>query len=111
VPFDIQAPCEVEYSLLSRATENRICIVAASREKSFSTNVASNSGDENKVNKNKTKQQKSTGLIINLTTNSDLLPQWKSRKFNGYINQPLIKHQHGKITKAVIHPIAACYKR
>jgi len=111
VPFDIQAPCEVEYSLLSRATENRICIVAASREKSFSTNVASNSGDENKVNKNKTKQQKSTGLIINLTTNSDLLPQWKSRKFNGYINQPLIKHQHGKITKAVIHPIAACHKR
>ena len=106
VPFDIQETCEVEYSLLARATENRICIVAASREKSFATNSLSNEGN----NKSKIKSHKCTGLIINLTTDSTLLPQWKSRKFDGYSNRPLIKHQYGKITKAVIHPIAACYK-
>ncbi|OUS30846.1 carbon-nitrogen hydrolase [Thalassotalea sp. 42_200_T64] len=108
VPFDIQEPCEVEYSLLSRAAENRICIVAASREKSFANNLPIDSGINNIYYKNKVKSQKSTGLIANLTTDPALLPQWKSAKFNGYINQPLVKHQHGKITKAVIHPIAAC---
>ena len=107
VPFDIQAPCEVNYSLLARAAENRICIVAASREKSFSNYSLTNDGNHDIDNKNKVKSQKSTGLIVNLTTKATLLPQWKSRKFNGYINQPLVKHQHGKITKAVIHPIAA----
>jgi len=108
VPFDIQEPCEVEYSLLARAAENRICIVAASREKSFTNEQAIDS--TNPFGKNKIKKHKSTGLIINLTTDSSLLPQWKPRKFNGYINQPLVKYQHGKITKAVIHPIAACDK-
>jgi len=105
VPFDIQEPAEVEYSLLSRAVENRICIVAATREKNFTAELPSES-----KNKKKIKPQKSTGLIINLTTDDALLTQWKSRKFDGYINPPLIKHQHGKITKAVIHPIAACHK-
>jgi len=109
VPFDIQEPCEVEYKLLSRAVENRICIVAASREKSFTDNTRINNGNNN--TQNKVKYQKSTGLIVNLTTDSIFLPQWKSRKFNGYINQPLVKYQYGKITKAVIHPIAACNKR
>jgi len=115
VPFDIQEPCEVEYSLLSRAAENRICIVAASREKSFvndlpAFNSPTNIGNDNIYGKNKVKVQKSTGLIANLTTDFALLPQWKTRKFNGYINQPILKHQYGKITKAVIHPIAACSK-
>jgi len=111
VPFDIQAPCEVEYSLLSRAAENRICLVAASREKSFAHNLALTQEDShNPYGKNKVKIHKSTGLIANLTTNSTLLSQWKSRKFNGYLNQPLVKLQFGKITKAVIHPIAACTK-
>jgi len=115
VPFDIQEPCEVEYSLLSRAAENRICIVAASREKSFvndlpAFNSPTNIGNDNIYGKNKVKVQKSTGLIANLTTDFALLPQWKTRKFNGYINQPIVKHQYGKITKAVIHPIAACSK-
>lgn len=105
VPFDIQEPSEVEYSLLSRAVENRVCIVAATREKNFTSDLPIES-----KNKNKVKLQKSTGLIINLTTDDALLPQWKSRKFDGHINPPLIKHQHGKITKAVIHPIAACHK-
>ncbi|MEY8197687.1 MAG: nitrilase-related carbon-nitrogen hydrolase [Colwellia sp.] len=111
VPFDIQEPCEVEYSLLSRAAENRICIVAASREKSFANDLATETATNNIYGKNKVKAQKSTGLIANLTTDPALLPQWKTQKFNGYINQPLVKLQYGKITKAVIHPIAACTKR
>ena len=124
VPFDIQEPCEVEYSLLSRAAEHRIFIVAASREKNFANDALNNvtyeltneDPNKNMFKKNKVKLHKSTGFIANLTTGFSQhstfiypqLSQWKSRKFNGYINQPLVKHQHGKITKAVIHPIAAC---
>jgi len=122
IPFDIQEPCEVEYSLLSRAAENRICIVAASREKSFSndfstdntlnsTNIGTNNNIDNQnKNKKKLKPQKSTGLIASLTPDLTLLTRCKADKFNGYINPPLVKHQHGKITKAVIHPIAAVNK-
>jgi len=111
VPFDIQEPGEVEHSLLSRAAENRICIVAASREKNFANDLPTQTATNNIYGKNKIKVQKSTGLIANLTTAPELLPQWRAQKFNGYINQPLVKLQYGKITKAVIHPIAACTKR
>jgi predicted amidohydrolase len=108
VPFDIQEPCEVEYNLLSRAAEHRVCIVAASREKSFPHNL---SITDNKIsttnNKSKIRPYKSTGLIANLSTLTSLLPQWKPRKFDGYINPVLVKYQHGKITKALIHPISA----
>jgi predicted amidohydrolase len=112
VAFDIQAPCEVEYSLLSRAAENRVCIVAASREKSFSDDLSTKnkSNINNIYSKNKVKAHKSTGLIVNLTTHFERLTSWQSRKFNAYISQPLVKYQYGKITKAVIHPIAACDK-
>jgi len=107
VPFDIQEPCEVQYNLLAHAVENRICIVAASREKSFVRDLPSDKGSKTIGNKNKIKFRKSTGLIVNLTTDFAELSQWKSRKFNGHINQPIATYQHGKITKAVIHPIAA----
>jgi predicted amidohydrolase len=107
VPFDIQEPCEVDYSLLSRATENRICIAAATREKSFASDVPSENTNDNIYGKNKVKAQKSTGLIVNLTTDSALLPQWRTRQFTGYANKALVKLQYGKITKAVVHPIAA----
>ncbi|MBL4764794.1 MAG: carbon-nitrogen hydrolase [Colwellia sp.] len=107
VPFDIQEACEVEYSLLSRAAENRICIVAASREKSFANDLPSENANNNTANNNKIKAHKSTGLIANLTTDFAFLPQWQAPKFTGYINQPLVKYQYGKITKAVIHPFAA----
>ena len=120
VPFDIQEPCEVEYSLLSRAAEHRICIVAASREKSFTDGFSSdktNNGADNDTdnstdnnagsqNKKKLKPQKSTGLIASLTPDLSLLGLCKAGKFTGYINQPLVKHQHGKITKALVHPAA-----
>ncbi|MEW6997131.1 nitrilase-related carbon-nitrogen hydrolase [Colwelliaceae bacterium BS250] len=110
VPFDIQEAGEVEYSLLTRAAENRICIVAASREKSFVNDSPADNGNDNLYSKNKVKFKKSTGLIANLITDFALLPQWQSPKFNGFNNKPIVTHQHGKITKAVIHPIAACSK-
>ncbi len=110
VPFDIQEPCEVEYALLSCAAENRICIVAASREKSFTANLSTDTANSKVSNDKKLKAQKSTGLIANLATAPGLIMQLKSAKFNGYINQPLIKYQHGKITKAVVFPVAACTK-
>jgi len=111
IAYDIQEPCEVTYNLLSRAAENRICIVAASREKDFADDLSFDNTKHNIYSKNKVKHLKSTGLIINLTTDPTSLPQWQARAFNGYINQPLVKHQYGKITKAVIHPIAACNKQ
>lgn len=100
VPFDIQEAGEVEYSLLARAAENRICILAASREKDFSQEASING-------KKQVASKKSTGFIANLTTDFTLFTPWKSRKFDGYINQPIVKHQHGKITKALLHPVAA----
>jgi predicted amidohydrolase len=111
-PFDIQESCEVEYNLLSRAAENRICIVAASKEKSFANNSSSNNDNEAKNNnqKKKIKSLKVIGFIANLTKEPTLLSQCKTPKFTGYLNQPLVKYQQGKITKAVIFPIAACNK-
>jgi predicted amidohydrolase len=114
VPFEIQEPGEVEYCLLSRATEHRICIVAASREQSFaagclSVDLLSDNANKN-ANKKKGKLQKSTGFIANLSSGSTLISERKSAKLTGYINQPLIKHQQGKITKALVHPIASCSK-
>jgi predicted amidohydrolase len=110
VPFDIQEPSEVEFHLLSRAAEHRICILAATREKSFEHNLSIDDDAHThlKNNKKKIKTQKFTGLIANFITEKALLAQWKSGQFNGYINQPLVKYQQGKITKAVIFPIAAC---
>lgn len=110
VPFDIQEASEVNYGLLARAAENRICIVAASREKSFASNIPISNAEHNIFGKNKIKPQKSTGLIANLSSNSSLLTQWKLRKFSGYINQPLVKQQYGKITKALIHPKTTCHQ-
>lgn len=116
VPFDIQESCEVEYNLLTYAAENRVCIIAGSREKVFSNELyVSNSLNVTREqsihsSQSKTKPRKSTGLIVNLVCDLSSLPQWKPRKQNGYYNQPITKHQYGKITKAVIHPIAACNK-
>jgi predicted amidohydrolase len=114
VPFDIQEAGEVDYSLLSRAAENRVCIVAASREKSFTHNLSiddainTNGQIQNpKANKKKSKAVKSIGFIANLTESFALTSDSKLVKFKGYVNQPLVKHQHGKITKALVHPIAA----
>jgi len=108
VPFDIQEPNDVENNLLARAVENRVCIVAATREKNFAIDLPAD--NKTKGNKKKIKSHKSTGLIINLSSSNPLLAQWQPKKQTGYTNFPLVKHQQGKITKAVIHPVAACEK-
>ena len=111
MPFDIQDSLEVNYSLLARAAENRVCIVAATREKSFAIQPSvEQNQDKLKQNNKKVKSQKSTGLIINLSNNTTVLTQWQSGRFNGYINKPVVKHQHGKITKALIYPNASADK-
>jgi predicted amidohydrolase len=115
IPFDIQEASEVEYSLPSRAAEHRVCIVAASREKSFTDDFPIENADNSinkpiqnkKGNKKKSKILKSTGFIANLTERSILIHHEKSANFTGFINHPLIKYQQGKITKALVHPIAA----
>ncbi len=93
VPFDIQAPYKVENSLLSCAEKYRICIAAASREKSFTSNLAVE--DNTDQNKKKIKQQKSTGFIADLSANRPQL---------------VVKHQQGKITKSLVHPLEVCHK-
>ena len=113
VPCDIHEPSEIEYTMLSRAAEHRVCIIAASHEKSFSKPpLIDNTQDKfiTTANRNRTKAEKSTGVIANLVMDYAVLPQWTPRKCNHFINQPLVKYQHGKITKAVIHPMAAGIK-
>ena len=110
VPFDIQEPCEVDYSLISRAAEHRICIVAASREKSFKAEPVVNTNVQNTGNKKKVKAKKSIGFIANLSKNFVMPTPKNSIRYDGYINMPLVKSQHGKITKALIFPVAACSK-
>jgi predicted amidohydrolase len=110
VPFDIQESCEVDYSLISRAAEHRICIVAASREKSFTAELPTDTGTKSTGNKEKVKAQKSIGFIANLAKNFVMPALNSSPKFDGCINKPLVKNQHGKITKALIFPVAACNK-
>lgn len=117
-PIDIQEPNEVNYSLLSRAAENRVCIVAATREKSFKSSACQYSANNevdgetraNQGNKKRTKAEKSAGLIANLTKESSLMVQFKMRKFKGKINQPIVKRQFGKITKSLVYPAQACIK-
>lgn len=106
VPFDIQEACEVQYSLVSRAAENRICLLGACREKSFAPAPSANTGNQKRV-----KAEKLSGLVANLQTDFTLFTPWQSRKFDGNINLPRVKRQGGKITKAVIHPVAASNKR
>jgi predicted amidohydrolase len=89
VPFNIQERWEVEFGLPSRAAENRVCVVACTRPKEFGT-----------------------GLIASLERDFTILTEWKERKFDGFINHPLITQQdrNAPQTIATIHPKAASNK-
>jgi len=114
VPFDIQRPCEVENHLLSRAAEHKICIAAASREKSFINESSDDDGANlnSYKNKQKVKQLKSTGFIADLPSNVGLFMKNEAQKTKSdsqlSVSQLIVKHQQGKITKALVHPIVAC---
>ncbi len=89
VPFDIQEAWEIEFGLLSRAAENRICVIAASRQK-----------------------PEGSGVICSLERDFTILTEWEERAFDGNINYPIIYPQ-GKntvLTTATIHPNAASNK-
>ena len=105
VPFDIQIANEVEDGLLSLAASHRICIVAASKEKSFEIELP-NDSQKYSGKKNTIKNKKAAGFIANIPLPPGLLPQWKSPKLTEDNNNIIVKYQYGKITKAVIHPIA-----
>lgn len=86
VPFDLQEPWQSDYGLLSRAAENRICIVAASRE-------SAGRG----------------GLIASLERDFTIMTPWQERSFDGNINWPIVTRQCYDQTEtiATIHPDAA----
>ena len=104
-PFDIQAPDAIEQALLSHAAQHKVCVVAATREKSFEDNAISNSSHIASKNNAKIKSKKSTGFIANLTAEPSLEKVTNSQNLNDDFPQLIVKHQYGKITKAVIHPI------
>lgn len=88
-PLQLQEPWEEAFGLRSRAAENRMCIVASSRP-----------------------LDKRAGLIADLEREFTLMSEWRERRFDGYINAPLVTEQVAgtEITVAQIHPAAACDK-
>jgi predicted amidohydrolase len=88
-PLQLQEPWEERFGLRSRAAENRMCVVASSRP-----------------------LQGRAGLIADLEREFTLMTQWQERRFDGYINAPLVTEQVPGvgITVAQIHPAAACEK-
>ncbi len=88
-PLQVQETWEEVFGLRSRAAENRVCIVASSRPLGAHA-----------------------GLIADLEQEFTLMTEWRERKFDGYINAPLVTEQRpgDAITIAVIHPAAACDK-
>lgn len=110
VPFDIQASSEVDCCLLTLAAENGISIVAASREKNFILEPQNCNTDNTPTtgNKKKVKQQKSTGLVIDIIHSMVLSDKNNELNTNDCLKRTVhtlkIKQQHGKITKALVHP-------
>ncbi|ARN76373.1 hypothetical protein BST96_11055 [Oceanicoccus sagamiensis] len=89
VPFDLQEAWEIEFGLLSRAAENRLCVIAASRQR-----------------------PQGGGVICSLERDFTILTEWKERAFDGNINYPIITLQAKDtiVTTATIHPNAAANK-
>jgi predicted amidohydrolase len=84
-PCALQEQWETKLGLLSRAAENRVCLVA------------------NDANGN--------GMITGLEADFTIMTPWQNRVFDGKINYPLVTPQLAAgITKAVINPIAASDK-
>lgn len=84
VPCAFQQEWERYYGLLSRAAENRLCIVASAAGKF-------------------------PGAILDLQRDFTLMTPWRERKFDGYINAPLVTEQitGEPLTTACIHPQAS----
>jgi predicted amidohydrolase len=89
VPLQCQESWEERYGLRSRAAENRICVVASSLP-----------------------LRGRSGLIADLEREFTLMTEWHQRRFDGYINAPLVTPQKPgeAVTVAAIQPLSACDK-
>lgn len=86
IPFDVQESWETELGLAGRSAENRVCIVAATRPKPFGNS-----------------------LIITQHDDFQIFTKWKTRQFNGTINEPIVTRVSADagLTIADIHPATA----
>ena len=89
VPLQLQESWEEKFGLRSRAAENRICVLASSRP-----------------------LRGRAGLIADLEREFTLMTEWHQRRFDGYINAPLVTSQAPgeAVTVAAIQPLSACDK-
>ena len=89
VPLQLQESWEEKFGLRSRAAENRICVLASSRS-----------------------LRGRAGLIADLEREFTLMTEWHQRRFDGYINAPLVTSQAPgeAVTVASIQPVSACDK-
>ena len=83
-PFDCQESWENQYGLLSRAAENRICVVASSRDNAVGG-----------------------GLIASLEREFTIMQPWQQRQFDGNINYPILTRQQADVVTATLYPAAA----
>lgn len=102
LPFDIQREQEVQ-TLKLNAAQHQVCMLAASREKSFNTHQPV-STKQNVFAKNKQKLTKTTGFIANVKQSITVSRDNKDDE-NHSLQGLQVKDQFGKITKAVIHPL------
>lgn len=95
VPFDIQAPNEIDNALLFSAEKHKYCLIAATREKSFTAEKALGEQEKSK---------KYSGFIVSIS--SDFYTDNNKQSDRNNNNSLIVKKQFGKITKALIHPSA-----
>ncbi len=86
VSFDVQEAWETTLGLLGRSAENRVCLVAATRPKPFGNS-----------------------LIITQHDDFQIFTNWKTRQFNGTINEPIVTRisADADLTITEIHPATA----
>jgi predicted amidohydrolase len=86
IPFDAQEQWETQLGLVGRSAENRVCLVAATRPKPFGNS-----------------------LIITQHDDFQIFTNWKTRQFNGTINEPIVTRisADATLTSAEIHPATA----
>ncbi|QBY04542.1 carbon-nitrogen hydrolase family protein [Thalassotalea sp. HSM 43] len=94
-PIDIQQAWEADYGLLSRSAENRINVIACSRDNQLQS---------------QTSRHTVAGLIAALPYDFTLMSTWQKRQFDGHINYPIVTRQNSELTSGFIYPNAATNK-
>jgi predicted amidohydrolase len=85
-PFDVQEAWETSLGLRSRAAENRLCIVAATRPKEIGTS-----------------------MLLDLEREFTIMQPWSERVFDGRISDPIVLASLNEqvVLRGSIHPDAA----